>query len=60
MRIRVVGFIDEVIPFDKDEEETYLAAQAAGRLSEFMHAYLTSLNIELTYGPVDEFDGRLI
>lgn len=58
MRIRVVGYVDEVISFDADEEETYKSAEAAGRLSEFMEAYLTSLSIELTFGREEEFDGN--
>lgn len=55
MRIRVVGYLDEFVEVDK---ELYEAAIAAGALDEFMHPILSTLNVELTFGKEDEFDGN--
>lgn len=54
MRIRVVGYLDEFIEVDA---ELYEAALAAGHLTDFMHPILSTLNVDLTYGKEDEFDG---
>jgi hypothetical protein len=54
MKIRVVGYLDESVDVDK---ELYEAAEAAGHLTDFMHPYITQLDIELTYGKEDEFNG---
>lgn len=57
MRIRVMAMIDEVIDVNKDE---YEEALAKGELAKWMHPHLCKIDIELTYGPEDEFDGSSV
>lgn len=54
MRIRVVGYLDECIEVD---QELYEEASRSGKLEDFMYPILTTLNVELTFGKEDEFDG---
>lgn len=60
MKVRIVGYVDKVLDLNADEEQTYLAAEAAGRLSEFMEAYVSSVGIEIAYGREEEFSGSSV
>lgn len=57
MKIRFVGYVDEVIDID---EELYNEALAANQLSDFMHQYLTNVGIEIAYGREEEFNGSSV
>ena len=54
MRVRFVGFIDDVLEV---EDELWLNAKDNEDLQERLSPYFSKLNVNLTYGREDEFDG---
>lgn len=52
MKIRVMGLIDQIIDVDKYE---YIRAVDNREVDKYLEPYLDSLDVELVYGPAEDF-----
>lgn len=54
MKVRIIGIADQTVEVNKAD---YWAAKRDKRLHEFMQPYIDVLVSEVTYFPLEEFNG---